>query len=238
MPLRKIVKQQQSAGKVVPKKKEIPPLEEDNVVYEDEEVEEKPLSKIRKKLPVAQVEVEEPDDEGTEEEVEEEPKRKKKGSLSLSALAQAFKSVPLSASAQNVKAGIHEAIVRSIVLQEPNDKGQSVRINVDLCSPEFEESNQLVDWRMIMNVDGEGVGGGIRALANDLAMLGYEIPEADDDFDENLKADFAMITREKPGVLIKVFYQNANGVDYMHFRIHGEASDNPVIEEYRDQNPY
>lgn len=229
MPLRKIVKQSSS----VPPKKEIPPLEEENnIAYEDEEVDEKPatpLSKIRKKLPIArEVETSEEDEVGRI--------AKKKGSLS--ALAQAFKSVPLSANASNVPAGIHEAVLRSIVLQPADASGrQSARINADLCSPEFEESNQIVDWRMLVNAQGEGVMGGIRALAQDLARLGYEMPEADEDFDENLKATFDAITKEKPGVLINVKYQNANGVDYMHFSIHAE-SDSEVIAEYKENNPY
>jgi hypothetical protein len=228
------------------KKKVVPEMEVEEEYEEEEEIITKPKPLVKKKLPVAQmIEEVDPDEEEPEdvEEVEEEPAVAKKKPLKKimekpkSALAKAFAAVPLSNNATGIKAGTYEGIIRSIVLQEPDSKGQSVRINAELCGEEFEDANQLVDWRKLISGDGEAVTGGIRALGNDLARLGYEFPDTGGDFDENLEAIFDAITKERPGVILKVTYQHVNGVDYQHFQVQGEC-DNDVVRAYKDNVPY
>lgn len=248
--------------KLVPKK-QAPPPEDIEEVDEIEDEEETPVVSKGKILPkkkvVASVDEDEEVDEEVDDEVEDDegeeeapvvskgkiiPKKglavTKKGSnirKNVSPLAAAFAAVPLTNNATDIKAGTYEAIIRAIVLQDADAKGQSVRVNVELCAPEFSEANQLVDWRKIINADGDAVGGGIRALGQDLARLGYEVPTPDEDFEENLEAIFDEITKEKPGVIVKVTYQNVGGTSYQHFSIHGPC-DNEVVEAYKDNVPY
>jgi hypothetical protein len=228
-------------SKILPKQQVAPPepVEEEELEEELEE-ETRPTPPKKKMVPIAKMAEEEDDEEIEEEEVAPPPKKMIKTMAKptkKSALAQAFAAVPMSNNATNVKAGVYEALIRSFVLQAPDAKGQSVRINAELCGEDFSEANQLVDWRMLINKDGDPVMGGIRALGNDLARLGYEIPAVDEDFDENLEATFEAITKEKPGVNLKVTYQHYNGVDYQHFSIQGEC-DNEVIQAYRENTPY
>lgn len=220
-------------NKILPKQ-QVQESEEEMEI--DEEVDEVTPPPKKKMIPIAKMA-----DEDEEIDEEEAPPVKKvmktAKPATKSALAKAFSAVPMSNNATSIKAGTYEAIIRSFVLQAPDAKGQSVRINAELCGEDFAEANQLVDWRMLINKDGDAVMGGIRALGNDLARLGYEIPTIDEDFDENLEATFEAITKEKPGVLLKVTYQHANGVDYQHFAVQGEC-DNEVVQAYKENTPY
>lgn len=230
-------------NKIIPKQQVAPPEPEEEELEsqddEDQEEDLQPPTPIKKKsVPVAKMAEE--DDEEVDEEEAPAPKKVIKPiakPAKKSALAKAFAAVPMSNNATSIKAGTYEALIRSFVLQAPDAKGQSVRINAELCGEDFSEANQLVDWRMLINKDGDAVMGGIRALGNDLARLGYDVPEQDEDFDENLEATFEAITKEKPGVLLKVTYQHANGVDYQHFSVQGPC-DNEVVQAYKENTPY
>lgn len=204
-------------------KKKLPPPPVEDEVEDEVDVEEEPG---------------EEKEEDEEEDEEETPRPTKKKGKAKSALARAFAAVPLSGNSI-MKAGLYLAIVRSFILQPPDARGISVRINVELCDPEIEEADRhRVDWRKIIDADGQPVGGGIRAFANDLAHLGYEIPDIDEDFEDNLQAIFDEIGKERPGINLKVFNQRGNdGTEYAHFAIQG-VSEDEVIEEYKNNIPF
>lgn len=174
-------------------------------------------------------------DEGEEEAI---PKKgaallPKKATGKKNLLAAAFDRIPLTNNADEIPAGTYEAIVRDIVLQEPDNKGQSVRIHFELCNPEFKETgNSITQWFKIVDARGESVDGAIRALKAALAKLGYE-PSG-----EELEECFEQITDEKPGVLVKVSYsKDEAGNVWQRANIQGQC-DNDIVMQYKDDMPY
>lgn len=146
---------------------------------------------------------------------------KKRGSW-----AGAFDSVPLSNNAE-VSPGVYEAIVRKVLLQPQDERGQSVRFNCELCSPEFEGKNSIAIWFQILDKDGEPKEGGIKALRFTLARLGYE-PSADE-----LEEAFEEINEEQPGILLEAYHNQG----YTNYRVK-DVCDNDVVEAYKDNIPY
>jgi hypothetical protein len=112
-----------------------------------------------------------------------------------SSLANAFDAVPASSNADSIPPGKYEAIVRSAVLQEPEAKGQSIRINFELCSPDFGDANQITTWFRIFNAEKEAQAGGIRAFKGAMAKLGEEVT-----FGELPKL-LSELTENQPGVV-------------------------------------
>jgi hypothetical protein len=154
-----------------------------------------------------------------------------------SSLAAAFDSVSLSSSASEIPPGKYEAIVSRLTLQEPDQKGQSVRANFELCSPAFDNKNQLVTWFKLLESDHRTpIDGGIKAFKAMLAKLGYELKGADmEDPDSEI---YATITQEQPGVTLKISYQQANdGNTYQRILV-DSLCDNEVIAQYKDNVPY
>lgn len=149
------------------------------------------------------------------------------------ALSAAFDSVPLSSSASEIAPGKYEAIVTRITLQAPDSKGRSVRANFDLCSPKFENKNQLVTWfKILENNLRTPVAGGVKALKIMLGKLGYD-PRGSE-----MEQCFAEITNEQPGVMVNISYQEGNdGVTYQRIIVDG-LCDNEVVEAYKDNIPY
>lgn len=162
---------------------------------------------------------------------EEDAKPKEKGKEKSGSLADAFNKVSLNAGATGITAGKYEAIVRQIVIQEPDPKGTSIRVNFELCDPEFTDKNQITTWFKVLDKDGATVDGGIKACKAMLAKLGYKIDEIDED---ELKDCFSEISNENPGVLVKITYQEAkDGNTYQRVQV-DSTCDNDVVASYRD----
>lgn len=160
-----------------------------------------------------------------EEDNEQEEVQPKKGSW-----AAAFDSVPLNNNATGVRIGeVYEAVIRKAVLQPPDDKGQSVRMNLELCAPEFVEKgkNGIALWFRITDKDDDPFEGGIKALRITFAKMGLEVES--DNLEETLKS----ITEEMPGVLVKTSSKEG----YTNYRIE-DLCDSPLIQEYKDNIPY
>jgi hypothetical protein len=218
-------------------------VETEDEVDEEDEVEETPLER-RKRLRLEAEEVKpklkkklapppEDEDETDDEDEEEEPPKKKtlakKGKKS--ALDRAFDSVPLTNNADTIPKGTYEAILAAATLQEQKENvGQSVRFNFELVDPDYSDGNKLVDWRRIIDKEGEVAEVGLRILRQELAKLGYEPTD-----EAELVEVCEHITEEKPGVEIKVFYQEAKGVTYQHVNIVGPLEEgNEAVEAYKD----
>ena len=124
--------------------------------------------------PKANANMQQHEDEDTEmfeEVVHEEVIKGKRSSL-----AAAFDSVSLSSGAAEVPPGKYEALFTRLTLQAPDQKGQSVRANFELCGPKFDNKNQLVTWFKLLESDHQTpVDGGIKAFKAMLAKLGYEL---------------------------------------------------------------
>jgi hypothetical protein len=175
--------------------------------------------------------------EEDESEMPETPKHtlKKKpvlASKQKSGLAAAFDAVPISNNAKNIPPGTYEAIIRRFVIQQPDAKGQSARIEYELCDPEFQgKENSVTGWFKLLEPDLRTPGGGMKPFKIALAKLGYE-PENS----EEAEACLQEITENNPGVLIKITYDD-NYPDYPRTRIESE-SDSEVVENYRDNVVY
>jgi hypothetical protein len=175
----------------------------------------------------------EPEDE-EEQQAEQKPLLKKKGALASkpkSNLAAAFDQVPISGSARNITPGTHEGIIRKFLIQQPDAKGQSARIEYELCDPEFQGANQVTGWFKLLDADLKTPGGGMKPFKIALAKLGYEPENL-----EEAEACLQEITENNPGVLVKISYDE-NYPDYPRTRIESE-SDSEVVEAYRDNIPY
>jgi hypothetical protein len=147
-------------------------------------------------------------------------------------LAQAFDDVPMSNNADNLPPGKYEAIIKDVVMQAKDAKGQSVRMHFELCSPNLAEANSITTWFKIADADEQIVGGGIRALKQTLAKLGYEAT-----FDD-LEECFEQITEEKPGVLLKISYsKDAQGNEWQRAVVE-DLCDNDIVAAYKDNVPY
>ena len=187
-------------------------------------------------------EVDEDEDEDEEGEEEEAPRKREKVTAGAGkakappkkrkGLASAFDRIPLTNNADEVPAGQYEAIVRDVVLQEADSKGQSVRMHFELCDPQFAEANNITQWFKIVDAQGESVDGGIRALKQALAKLGYE-PSG-----EELEECFEEISGDKPGVVLKVSYSKDDSGNTWQRAIIQAPCDNDVVAEYKDNVAY
>jgi hypothetical protein len=134
--------------------------------------------------------------------------------------------------ADSIPPAKYEAIIKDAVLQKPDAKGQSARFHYELCSPDFADQNSVTTWFKIFDTDGEVVAGGIRALKQTLAKLGY-----DPTFDE-LEECFEQITEERPGVLLKISYTKDNAGNEWQRAVLEDLCDNEVVQAYKDNIPY
>lgn len=180
------------------------------------------------------VELDEEDEEA--EEVEEEPPKSAKRSTAAtppakvgrSSLAEAFDNTSATNNADDLPPGKYEAIVKNAVLQEPDAKGQSIRMSFDLCNPDLAENNQVTTWFKLFDANGNKVDGGIRAFKGTMAKLGYK-PKFDE-LDEVL----AEIMEERPGVLLKVSYSKDRDGNVWQRAVVDSLCDNEVVQEYKE----
>ena len=148
-----------------------------------------------------------------------------------SPLADAFNKVKSSKGASDIPAGKYEAIIRAFVLQPPDAKGQSARVKFELCDPQFKDNNTIPQWFKLLNAQDEEVAGGIWALEQALAKLGYDISG------DELEECFEQISEENPGVIIKVSYDNVDGTRWQRAVIQGLCN-NALVQEYKENQPF
>ena len=156
--------------------------------------------------------------------------------------AEAFNAISVSGNADQIPAGKYEAVITSVILQEPDLKGQSVRWNFDLCDPDLGDNNKVVTWNKLFYADDSPCIPGIRIMKVSLAKIGYEDVQIDPDDEElrKLRTVFEEVTdaEEKVGVLLNISYnKGTDGVTYQRVMV-DSASDNDMIQEYRDRVPY
>lgn len=151
-------------------------------------------------------------------------KSKDKGDASMSK-AQAFDNAKV---AGTVPAGKYEAIIDSIVLQKPDDKGQSSRITFKIASEGDAQGSTVPQWSKLFD-ENEEPQRGLEFLKKDLAILGYpdvKFAELEDVFEE--------ITNKHLGVVITVKHKDG----FVNCYIQGLAEGSEVIAEFLANNPY
>lgn len=158
------------------------------------------------------------------------------GSNPKSSQAAKFDSVKPSSRADNIPAGKYEAVIKSIGWQKPDGRGQSIRVNYDLCNPEFGNSNQVAGWFRIFDANGDEVPVGIQIFKAAMIRLGYEEPSFDD-----LEPLFEEINNDNPGVLLNITYsdpsKSKDGRRFQQPNIDSQC-DNDVVQEYKDNVAY
>ena len=214
----------------------------------------KPTGKLPTKLqrPAAPVEEVEEDEDYLEDDTEEEDTVEETKATKASApkssgprklsRAEAFNAISVSGNADQIEAGRYEAVITSVVLQEPDLKGQSIRWNFELCDPDLGENNKIVTWNKLFWADNSPCIPGIKILKVSLAKIGYEDVQIDPDDEELQKlrtvAEEITDSEERIGVLLNISYNKGkDGVTYQRVMIDA-ASDNDMVQAYRDRIPY
>jgi hypothetical protein len=203
-----------------------------------------PTSSTKRTFPPAKAVIDDEGDEDDDTEVEEDdeeeaPVKKshkigaaKGGNSRSSALADAFDSTSATGNADDLPAGKYEAIFKSGILQEPDAKGQSVRVSFELCHPDLQDNNQVTTWFKLFDASENKVEGGIRAFKGTLAKLGYKAT-----FDE-LEDILAELTEERPGVMLKISYSKDRDGNVWQRAVVESLCDNQIVQEYKDNVPY
>jgi hypothetical protein len=172
------------------------------------------------------------EEENDEEEQEKTSKKTKNRDEPTRSRAEAFNNVTVAGTSNNVKTGKYEAIIRSVVLQEMDTRGQSVRYNFDLVDPEYEENNKLVTWSKLFRGDESVVDVAVKILKRQLVRLGYKEDEINFDL---LPEIFEEITNENPGVILKISYNKGNdGIEYQRIEI-DDVCESEMIDDYKDR---
>lgn len=127
-----------------------------------------------------------------------------------------------------VAAGKYDAIVKSFVLQDPDEKGHSARITHVIASEGDEQGHTITQWYKLFEVGGEPARG-LEFLKKDLAILGHPDVKFKD-----LEATFEEITEEHPGVVLTVKHKDG----FVNAYIQGLCEDSDVIDEYKENNPF
>jgi hypothetical protein len=195
--------------------------------------------KVEEEVDEEEVDEEEIIDEDEDEVDEEEEEKTNKKTKSRDeeqkptrSRAEAFNTVTVAGTSNNVKTGKYEAVIRSVVLQEMDTRGQSVRYNFDLVDPEYEENNKLVTWSKLFRGDESVVDVAVRILKRQLVKLGYKEDEINFDL---LPEIFEEITNENPGVILKISYNKGNdGIEYQRIEI-DDVCESEMIDDYKDR---
>lgn len=138
---------------------------------------------------------------------------------------------PGGGSASDIPPGRYEAIVVGAVLQEPNQKGQSLRVNFELCTEDL-ATNEVPTWFKFYAADGTINEFGIRLWKMALTKLGYEDVKEDD-----LPELLEQIMEDRPGAIVKISYETVVGYSTPFQRVEVEAPcDNDVVAAYKDKH--
>jgi hypothetical protein len=144
---------------------------------------------------------------------------------------QGYDSIKPGSSSSEIPQGRYEAIVRGVTMQEPNDHGQSIRVNFEICSDAF-AGTSVPTWFKIYQPDGTIVPFAVELWKRMLARLGYE-----DVLESELPQLLDQISADMPGAVIKVSYQKSkkDGNTYQRVEV-DQPCDNAVIQRYKEDN--
>jgi hypothetical protein len=121
-----------------------------------------------------------------------------------------------------VEPGKYEAIIAEMVLQPEDEKGQSVRINVEIATEGEFRGEKLAQFYKCFEANGDP-GKGLNFLKRDLAILGkpdVKFSELEDVFQEIVDAQTAILITVK---------QNGQ---YTNVYLNGLCEDSAVIDDY------
>lgn len=122
----------------------------------------------------------------------------------------------------------YEAIISELVLQDPDEKGQSVRLKYEIASAGDFRGVEVTQWYKVFEADGETPGKGASFLKKDLAVLDYEDVKFDD-----LEEVFEEIVEKNIGVVIQV----KNNGAFVNAYLQGLAEGSDIIKEYLENRP-
>lgn len=127
-----------------------------------------------------------------------------------------------------VDPGKYEALIGELVLQDKDDKGQSVRMKYEIATAGEFRGQSVAQFYKILEADGKA-GKGAAFLKKDMAVLGYsDVKYAD------LETAFEEIVNKEIGVLVTV---KQNGT-FTNVYLGGLCEDTDVIAEYLDQRVF
>jgi hypothetical protein len=126
-----------------------------------------------------------------------------------------------------IDAGKYEAIITELVLQDEDEKGQSVRMKYEIATDGDFRGQSLAQFYKLFEANG-GAGKGAAFLKKDLAVLGYP----DVSF-EDLESVFEEIVEKELGVVITV---KING-QFTNAYLGGLCEDSDIIDEYKANKP-
>lgn len=145
-----------------------------------------------------------------------------KGSMSK---ADAFDNAKAQGAVDN---GKYDAVISEFVLQDADEKGQSVRIKYKIATEGDFENQELAQFYKCFEAD-ESPGKGLAFLKKDLAILGYDdvkFAELEDVFEE--------IVEKRAGVVITV---RQNG-QFTNCYLGGLCEDSSVVEAFLEKYPF
>ena len=126
-----------------------------------------------------------------------------------------------------IDAGKYEAVIAELVLQDEDEKGQSVRINYEIATDGEFRGQRVAQFYKVFEASG-GVGKGAAFLRKDLAVLGYDNVEFDD-----LEDVFEEIVEKNLGVVITVKIN----APFTNVYLGGLCEDSDIIQEYLADRP-
>lgn len=141
------------------------------------------------------------------------------GSSSANSRAAAFDSAKAFG---EIDPGKYEAVIVEVVLQDEDDKGQSVRLKIEIATEGDMQGEEAVQFYKIFNADGT-TGKGASFLKRDLALLGHEDVSFGD-----LEQVFEEISDAHTGIVVTV---KKNGA-YTNVYLQGLCEDTDVIDSY------
>jgi hypothetical protein len=127
-----------------------------------------------------------------------------------------------------IDAGKYVALISEMVLMEPNEKGQSVRVEYEIATEGEFRGQKVTQFYKIFEAD-ESVGKGAAFLKKDLAVLGYsDVSFAD------LEEAFNTIVEQNVGVNVTVKHNE----QFTNVYINSLCEDSSIVEEYLEQRVF
>lgn len=127
-----------------------------------------------------------------------------------------------------IDGGKYVALIAELVLQDADEKGQSVRINYEIASEGEFRGQKVAQFYKCFEADGSA-GKGLAFLKRDMAILGYP----DCKFGE-LKDVFEEIVEKEMGANVTV---KQNG-QFTNVYLDGLCEDSTVLEEYLENRVF
>ncbi len=138
---------------------------------------------------------------------------------------KAFDDTP---AAGDITPGKYDAVISEAVLQESNEKGQSVRIKSVIINEGDHYGEPITMFYKIFEADGE-TGQGIKFLKRDMLVLGQgEITL------ETLPQNCASLTEEHPGIVLTV----AKKGNFTNAFLGGLCENEELVQAFLEKNPF